>query len=246
MRVIGYTCLNTISQQPLNLTLEDQEKTIQDYAEENGFELVHLYHETTDTTHTLSQPKLTEIIAESNKGHFDALVIARLDRLTRNIRQLNTLISEVCMKNGVALISIEEGLDTRSECGGLALRIIDIITKWDTKRISDRTREIIARKRAKGERVGHAPFGYTYQNKKLVPVDAELKTMRLVSDQREKGLSYHKIAKYLNERKIPSKRGGIWYAETVKTVYQNAVQNRHRPDNEVPPVRRLAHLQSAD
>lgn len=235
MRVIGYTCLNTLSQQPKNLGLEEQERIIQEYVDTHNWDLVDILQELTDTNSgNQHQPKLAEIIENSNKGKFDALVIPRLDRLTRNIRQLNTLISEMCIKNGVELISIEEGLDTRNECGELALHIIDIITKWDTKRISDRTREIIARKRAKGERVGHAPFGYTYRNKKLVPVDAELKTVRLICDQRERGSSYHKIAKFLNERKIPSKRGGIWYAETVKTVYQNAISDRHRPDEEPP------------
>jgi site-specific DNA recombinase len=235
VRVIGYTCLNTLSQQPKNYSLDEQEHIIQDYVDANNWELVGMYQELTDTNSGQQhQPKLSEIIENSNKGKFDALVIPRLDRLTRNIRQLNTLISEMCIKNGVELVSIEEGLDTRSECGELALRIIDIITKWDTKRISDRTREIIARKRAKGERVGHAPFGFTYRNKKLVAVETELKTVRLIREQREKGHSYHKIAKYLNERKVPSKRGGVWYAETVKTVYQNALSDRHHADDETP------------
>jgi len=242
VRVIGYTCLNTLSQQPKNFGLDEQERIIQEHVEANNWELVGMYQELTDTNSgQQQQPKLVEIIESSNKGKFDALVIPRLDRLTRNIRQLNTLISEMCIKNGVELISIEEGLDTRNESGELAVRIIDIITKWDTKRISDRTREIIARKRAKGERVGHAPFGFTYRNKKLVAVEQELKTVRLIREQRDKGHSYHKIAKFLNERKIPSKRGGIWYAETVKTVYQNALSERHRPDED-PPLRQAADM----
>lgn len=236
MRTIGYTCLNTLSQQPKNLSLEDQDKIIRDHIKANDWEMVEMYTEMTESNHGQShQPKLAEIIATSNMGRFDALVVARLDRLTRNIRQLNTLISEVCIKNGVELISIEEGLDTRTDCGELAVRIIDIITKWDTKRISDRTREIIARKRAKGERVGHAPFGFTYQNKKLVAVDDELKIVQLIRDQRDQGYSYHKIARYLNERKISSKRGGIWYAETVKTVYQNAIYDSQDP-GQPPPL----------
>ena len=232
--------MNTLSQQPKNFSLEEQEGIIKDFAKENGWEVLSVYQEVTDYSSSSNQPKLSEIISDSSSKGFDALVVPRLDRLTRNIRQLNTLISEVCMKNGVALISIDEGLDTRSECGGLALKIIDIITKWDTKRISDRTREIIARKRAKGERVGHAPFGYTYRNKKLVQVDAELKVVRQIRELRDKGNSYHKIAKFLNERKIPSKRGGIWYAETVKTVYQNALYERHHPDEPAPPPRSRA------
>ena len=239
MRIVGYTCLNTISQQPKNLSLEEQKKIILDHVEANDWELVEMYTEKTESNHGQSQqPKLSEIISASNTGRFDAIVIARLDRLTRNIRQLNTLISEVCIKNGVELISIEEGLDTRNEAGELTVRIIDIVTKWDTKRISDRTREIIAKKRAKGERVGHAPFGFTYQNKLLVAVENELKIVQLIRDQRNQGYSYHKIAKYLNDRKISSKRGGIWYAETVKTVFQNTIYNRAHP-NEPPPMPEL-------
>ncbi len=223
MRAIGYSCLNTLSQKPKNLTLEDQDKTIRDFVTKQGWDLVQIYQETTTSTNSQSQPILDQIIVDSGKTSFDVLVIARLDRLTRNIRQLNTLINEMCMKNGVQLLSIEEGFDTRTDCGKLGLRLIDIITKWDTKRISDRTREIIARKRAKGERVGHAPFGFTYKDKKLVAVEQELDTVKVIREQREKGLSYHKIAKYLNDRKVASKRGGIWYAETVKTVYQNSL-----------------------
>ena len=231
MRAIGYTCLNTLSQQPKNLTLEDQEKTIQQFVESKGWDLVGIYPEMTESTNTMTQPKLEQIINDSSQDLFDVLVIARLDRLTRNVRQLNTLINRMCLQNGKHLVSIEEGFDTRNECGQLGLRLIDIITKWDTKRISDRTREIIAKKRAKGERVGHAPFGYTYKDKKLVAVPAELDTVRLIREQRERGMSYHKIARYLNERKIPSKRGGTWYAETVKTVFQNSLVAQNFPSS---------------
>jgi site-specific DNA recombinase len=237
VRAIGYTCLNTLSQQPKNLTLEDQEKTIQQFAASHGWGVVSIYQEMTESTNTMSQPKLEQIIADSGKDTFDVLVISRLDRLTRNIRQLNTLINRMCLQNGKHLISIEEGFDTRNECGQLGLKLIDIITKWDTKRISDRTREIIAKKRAKGERVGHAPFGYTYKDKKLVAVASELDTVKVIREQREKGLSYHKIARYLNERKITSKRGGIWYAETVKTVFQNSLVAQGFLSGEVDSLR---------
>jgi len=110
VRIIGYTCLNTISQQPKNLSLAEQEKIILDHVKANDWELVEMYAEKTESNHGQShQPMLSEIIVTSNTGRFDAIVIARLDRLTRNIRQLNTLISEVCIKNGVELISESMG-----------------------------------------------------------------------------------------------------------------------------------------
>jgi site-specific DNA recombinase len=234
VKAVGYTCLNTLSQQPRNFTLEVQQRIIRGFVNSHGWELGSIYEEVISTGNVKDQPKLDEIIADSGKGKFDVLVVARLDRLTRNIRKLNALISTVCMKNGVGLVSIEERLDTFTESGRLALQVIDIVTKWDTKRISDRTREIIARKRAKGERVGHAPFGYTYRDKKLVAVEGELKTVNLIREQREKGLSYHKIAKMLNDGHIASKRGGIWYAETVKTVFRKSLTAEKAPPTRQP------------
>lgn len=223
MKAIGYSSHNTLSPQPKNLTLDDQEQIIKDYVASKNWELVGVYSDIVSTNSSQSQTKLDDLMEGAAAGKFDVIVVPRLDRLTRNIRKLSELISEVCIKNGVGLISIEEELDTKSENGKLVMNIIDILSKWDTKRISDRTREIIARKRSKGERVGHAPFGFTYKNKMLVTVEDELDTVRLIREKRDAGMSYHKIAKYLNDRKIASKRGGIWYAETVKTVFQNSL-----------------------
>jgi len=222
VKVIGYTCIDHFAQQPKNLSLSHQASHIRDFVKERGWDLVEIVEEEIHSGSGARQERLAGVLSRAKDGDYNVLVVARLDRLTRNIRQLNKIVMGMVENNGVGLISLEEGLDSTSESGKLALHIIDIFTKWDNKRISDRTREIIASKRAKGERVGHAPYGYTYKNKKLVAVKKELETVALIRQQREKGLSYHKIAKNLNDRKIVSKRGGIWYAETVKTVFQNA------------------------
>ena len=99
MRAIGYACLNTLSQKPKNLTLADQEQTIHGFVGDNGWELVDIYREMTSSNNAQNQPMLETIITKSGENKFDILVIARLDRLTRNIRVLNTLISEMCMRN---------------------------------------------------------------------------------------------------------------------------------------------------
>lgn len=223
MKAIGYAGINTLNPTPNNLSLEDQEHEIKMYCQTHGWELMGIHAERKLTNNDLAHPKLEELLKMANRHEFDVLVIARLDRLTRNIRHLNTIISTLCIKNNIALVSIDENLNTLEEGGRLAINIIDIVTKWDNKRISDRTREIIAKKREKGERVGHAPFGFTYKDKKLVEVPAELSVVKIIREKRDAGMSYHKIAKLLNDRKIVSKRGGIWYAETVKTVFKSTI-----------------------
>ena len=67
--------------------------------------------------------------------------------------------------------------------------------------------------------MGYAPYGFVYQNKKLIPAEEEVEIVKLIRQKREmEQLSYSKIAKYLNQNLIPAKRGGNWYTETVKTV----------------------------
>ena len=65
---------------------------------------------------------------------------------------------------------------------------------------------------------------YAYQRRKLVPSDPEMQTVELIREKRlEEEMSYHRIAKLLNSRRILSKRGRRWYAETIKTVCENTL-----------------------
>ena len=230
VRAIGYISQNKTSVQPKNLDLAFQEDVVRKYAQERNWEMVDVYTEVISTANQHRQPMLEQLFSDAQAKRFDVLIIPRLDRLTRNIRMLNHIIGEICTAAGVKLISLEEELDTTTDYGKKALNLIDIVTKWDTKRISDRTKEIIARKRQKGERVGHAPYGFTYQNKRLVPVKKEIEVIELICEKRDGGMSYHKIAKLLNDKKVLSKRGGIWYAETVKTVFQNRSSAKYQKE----------------
>lgn len=224
MDIYGYTRINNLRTKPKDLGIKKQEKMIKDFIKEQGWELKDILSDVEGTSVSLDLPSMKKIIDLSETGEVEVIVVARLDRLTRSIKTLNQFIETVIVKNNVRLISIEEELDTNGDRGQLALDLVRIISRWDAKMISDRTKELIERKRKVGESVGHAPFGYVYRNKKLVPFPLELRTVRVIRDKRNiEKLSYHKIAKYLNESRIPSKRGGQWYAETVKTIFENPV-----------------------
>jgi hypothetical protein len=70
--------------------------------------------------------------------------------------------------------------------------------------------------------VGHAPFGYTYQKKRLTPLTEELSIAEIIREKRElENFSYHKIAKFLNSQRLRAKRGGRWYAQTIKCICEN-------------------------
>ena len=69
--------------------------------------------------------------------------------------------------------------------------------------------------------VGAVPFGFDLNDGQLSPNLDEMRTVKKVVAMKSKGLSYQKIADYLNARKIPSKNGRKWHPKTVLGVLRH-------------------------
>ena len=221
MSVYGYIRLNSSVRTPKGLNFKQQKTKIEKWAQESKLVFKKIYRDNEATSSSLELPKLSKLIHQIEQGKITVLVVVRLDRLTRSIRLYNKIL-ELMANSNVRFISLEERIDTSKKSGRMVFNTMKIMGRWEAKAIPDRTREMIARKRVIGERVGHAPFGYKYEKRKLVPSDPELQTVDLIREKRlEEELSYHRIAKLLNSRRILSKRGRRWYAETIKKVCEN-------------------------
>ena len=226
MSIFGYARLNNQRPTPRNLGIRNQVKTIQKWTEEKGLTIQKIFRDTASSSASLELLNLKKLISLIEKGEVSVLVVVRLDRLTRVIRLYKKLLDLFEEKN-IRFVSIMEGLDSKSKSGKKVFEALGIFALWDAKSIPDRTRRIIELKREIGERVGHAPFGYTYHKKKLIPLEKELAIAEIIREKREdESLSYHKIAKLLNSQRMRAKRGGRWYAETIKVICENPLYER--------------------
>ena len=102
---------------------------------------------------------MTRLLALVDSGAVQAVIVAKLDRLTRSVKDLCTLL-ERFERRGVALVSVAESLDTGSAAGRLVLNIMTAVSQWEREAIGERTRDALSHKRSKGERVGNLAFGY--------------------------------------------------------------------------------------
>ena len=226
MNVYGYIRLNKNRLNPKNFDLKEQLELVRNWSDKRGYEIKKIFREMETTSSSLELPKLKKLISLIKLGEVDILIVARLDRLTRRIRLYQKLL-RLFEEHKIRFISIKEDLDSETKSGKKVLEAISILALWDAKSIPDRTHEMIERKRKIGERVGHAPFGYTYQKKRLSPLRKELNIAAIIREKREEeNLSYHKIAKYLNSQRLRAKRGGKWYAETIKVICENPLYKR--------------------
>ena len=226
MSIYGYIRLNSRHRNPKNFDIKKQTKIIQKWTKNHDYKIKKILCEIEPNSNTMELPKLKKLISLIEQGKVSLLIIPRLDRLTRRIRLYQKLIN-LFKKYNIRFVSIEENLDSVTKNGKQVLETINYLALWDAKTISDRTHEMIEKKRELGESVGHAPFGYIYQKKRLAPLVRELNIAKMIREKREEeNLSYHKIARFLNSQRLRAKRGGKWYAETIKCICENPLYDR--------------------
>jgi len=225
MRVIGYVRVSTNEQAENGVSLAAQEQKIRGYCKLNDWHCLDVVRDDGASAKDLKRPGLQRIRDEIPRKarRFEGIVVAKLDRLTRSVRDL-LYLTDFTDKHHVTLVSLQEAVDTGTATGQLFRNIVTVISEWERGVIGERTREALAYKRRNGEGVGALPYGFTLakDGKHLVPVLAEGKVLTRINKERAKGTSYDRIADGLNADRIRTKRGGRWYAMTVRSVLATA------------------------
>jgi len=145
------------------------------------------------------------------------MVIAKLDRLTRNVADLGTLVSTVFDK--AELYSVSEQINTKNAAGRLVLNVLVSVAQWERETICERTKDALQAKKARGEKTGgNVPFGFNVINGKLVKNEEEQAIISEIKSLKNKGLSLRKIAGILNEKGIVTKNGKAWTATQIQRI----------------------------
>ncbi len=225
MKVVGYIRVSTNEQAESGVSLAAQEQKIRAYCELNDWECAEMIRDDGYSAKDLNRPGLKRILDEvPRKGRcFEGIVVTKLDRLTRSVRDLVRL-TELADRHKVTLVSIQESIDTGTATGQLFRNIVTAISEWERGVIGERTREALNYKRRNGERIGAIPYGFTLaeDGKTLMPVPEEMKVLKRIQKERDRGMAFWLIADGLNADLIPSKSGGTWWTATVRSVLETA------------------------
>ena len=188
-----------------------------------GAELVEIIIDAGESAKSLNRPGMTKLLALVDSGAIDTVIIAKLDRLTRSVKDLAELL-ERFNRRGVSLVSVADALDTRSAAGRLVLNIMVSVSQWEREAIGERTRDAMHHKRANGERVGTVPFGYRMaaDGLHLEADSAEQGILSRIRELKSAGHTTRKIADELNRQGFTTRRGTAWrfqyVAESLKAA----------------------------
>jgi len=217
MRYVAYYRVSTARQGRSGLGLEAQRKAISQFINGGGATLLSEFTEV-ETGKRNDRPELARAIHKA-KVTGARLVIAKLDRLSRNAAFLLTL-----RDSGVEFVAAD-----MPEANTLTVGIMALMAQHEREMISRRTKEALATAKARGTKLSN-PNGATHLRGRG---NAEaVRGARRAADDRAKGVlveiedirreqpgaSLRDIAKMLNQRGVQTARGGAWYAQSVRRV----------------------------
>lgn len=228
-RVVGYVRVSTSEQATEGVSLEAQRVKLEAYALAMELELVTIHEDAGQSAKSLKRDGLQGALADLEAGRADGLLICKLDRLTRSVVDLGTLL-EGYFASRFSLLSVADSIDTRTAAGRLCLNLLVSVSQWEREAIGERTRDALAHLRSQGVAMGGAALGWTYSKdtdsegrRVVVEDDDEIETAARIATLHKQGLSLRKICDRLYLEGRPTKRGGAWRPATVRKVLMREV-----------------------
>lgn len=223
MRAAGYCRVSTDHQADKGVSLELQESKVRAQAEVKDAALLEVIVDAGESAKSLNRPGMERLLELVDRRAVDVVIVYKLDRLTRSVGDLAVLLERL-ERRGVSLVSVSESLDTESAAGRLVLNVMAAVAQWEREAIGERTREALAAKRERGERVGTVPYGYRLADdgRTLEPHPPEQKARQWVADLREGGRSLRQIAAELNRNGYRTRSGSEWRHQYVANILQAA------------------------
>lgn len=189
--VFGYARVSTDNQLE-NYSIEEQTARLEAYCAAKGWTLLKTYVDGGYSGGNTDRPALQQMLRAVRDGGIDAVVVYKLDRLSRSQKDTLTLIEDELLANGTDFVSINENFDTSSPFGRAMIGILSVFAQLEKDQITERfTMGRIGRSKAGYfHGGGNAPTGYDYTDGELVinPYEA-MQVRRVLSCFSVEGLS---------------------------------------------------------
>jgi len=223
--IIIYCRISSEELQKTGLGLEAQKNECVRFAEYNNLNIVEIVYEKASGAYPLERrPVLKKALEDAAKLQNGAVIVAKLDRFSRKVSFITAM-----MDKKVPFFSAEFGLDVPDHM----LQSMAVYAEFERARISQRTKDALAVKKAKGEKLGWQSEKYSadkkaVQDKGRAVVVAEADKFALymkptIERMRKANMTLQQIADELNSLGVKTQRDGKWWPKSVSNVIERII-----------------------
>lgn len=224
-RLVGYIRVSTEGQADTGISLDAQRSKLTAYSQALDLDLIAIEEDAGRSARSIEgRPGLLRALARLDDGSADGILVVKIDRLTRSVRDLGELV-ERYFSSRHSLLSVNDSIDTRTASGRLILNVLASVAQWEREATAERVREILSFLRSSGVLIGGVPLGRRRTaeidrdgRRVVVEDEAEMLAVRRAIELRAGGSSLRQIARVLASEGHATKRGGKWEATTVGRI----------------------------
>ena len=209
LKVIAYVRVSTEQQADMGNSLEAQAAKLDAYAKVHELCILRTEVDAGVSAKSLERPALQAALAALESGEADGILVVKLDRLTRSVRDLCDLVDTYFQDKH--LMSVSESVDTSTASGRLVLNILATVSQWEREAAAERTAAVMAHMKVMGKFTGGwPPFGFfADEDGNLQENTAEQAIVASVRALKAEGRSIRSIA-----RTVINPRTGMPFAPT--------------------------------
>lgn len=199
MRTVGYIRCSTSEQRDSGLGLEAQRAAIEATCEARGWELLSIEQDVASGAR-LDRPGLQQALSAVERDKADAVVVVRLDRLSRSVSDFSRMLER--FPSGIVCLDL--GVDPSTPAGEMVCNVVAAMARMERRLIGERTREAMQQLKAQGRPVS-GPTMPAEVRQRIAKLRAEGQTLQAIADQ-------------LTAEGVPTARGGRWYRSTIRAA----------------------------
>jgi site-specific DNA recombinase len=218
-KALGYGRVSTIKQVVDGVSLEAQRMEITSFAIASGYDLLDVLCDDgiSGSVDEDGRPALAELLTAVRAGQVSVVIVCKRDRLARH-QALAGHIATLIARAGAELIAIDEaGLNPITKA------VLTMVAEVERLLAAQRTRFAMRALKLKGKTFGTVPFGYRRNaDGGLEAQPGEIEIVHEIVTMRQRDRKLAEIAAYLTTSNVPTRRGGRWSAEQVRSILERA------------------------
>lgn len=221
-KFVAYYRVSTQKQGLSGLGLDAQKSAVSSYLQDTNHQLIAEYTEIETAKGSNASDKRPQLCKalEYAKKHGATLVIAKLDRLARNVHFVSGLL-----ETGVEFVAAD-----MPQANKVMIQMYSVMAEWERDQISMRTKAALDAARKRGVKLGRAGIKNLSRNiteRKNASKAFANKLAGVINGFRVQGLSQRAIVKELNQLKIPTIKGGAWSLIQLQRILSKITATNH-------------------
>ena len=188
-----YVRVSTEEQAKEGISIDAQIDRCQAFCKARGWQVHRIYTDAGFSAGSLNRPALQDLLEDSKSKKINILLVYKIDRFSRKLKDLISILEELKIK-GVNFTSVTEQIDTTTAMGEAFFQIIGVFAQLERGMVKERVEMAFDKKISSGELLNRAPFGYIYQNRRLIVKEEEANQVKEIFQMWASGINYKDIS----------------------------------------------------